>query len=150
MLNGGCGQWVWLCACFIECHVKNTEEEISEVLEDIKSQPITVKEANAIQQEIKEKQDTILTLKQRIKNSRQCVFDLQQRHEKKVAEIDEDCKDVNDSLRKLSSVVSEAKCIAVLDYNTLKKADSSVLNQLVQQTKIIKVYSRLTKTSQFC
>lgn len=130
---------MWLCTCFIECQVEGTKEKISEVLEEIKTQPMTAKEATAIHQRIKEKQDIVRTLKQRVEDARQGVFDLQRCHGKKVAEIDSDCKDVNDSLRKLSSIVSEAKCIALLDYNTSKRADPNVLNQLVQQTKMIKV-----------
>ena len=100
---------------------------------------MSAKEAKDLQQQIKEKQDTRSTLKQRVEEARQGVFDLQRRHGNIVDQIDRACKEVNDSLRRLSAIVPDGCCIPMLDYNTSRRADPAVLLQLLQQAKKIRV-----------
>ena len=116
-----------------------TKEKITELVEQIRTQPMSAREAQDLRQKIKEKHDTRLTLKQRVEEARQGVFDLQRRHSNIVSRVDKECKEVNDSLRRLSVMVPDGQCIPILDYNTSKRADPSVLHQLMHQAKSIKV-----------
>lgn len=128
----------------IETQVDVTKEMIGGLLEEIKSQPMSAREASELKQQIKEKQDTRLTLKQRVEEARQGVFDLQRRHGNMVSQVDAECKEVNDVLRRLSGIVPDGKCIPILNYNSSKRADPSVLQELMQQTRDIKVCATTT------
>lgn len=123
----------------IETQVDVTKEMIGGLIEEIKAQPMSAREASELRQQIKEKQDTRLTLKQRVEEARQGVFDLQRRHGNMVSQVDAECKEVNDVLRRLSGIVPDGGCIPILDYNSSKRADPTVLRELTQQTRDIKV-----------
>ena len=100
---------------------------------------MSAREATDLRQRIKEKQDIRLTLKKRVEEARNGVFDLQRRHGNIIVQVDKECKEVNDVLRKLSAVIPDGQYIPILDYNTTKRADPVVLQQLTKQAKNIKV-----------
>ncbi len=100
---------------------------------------MSAKEATDLRQRIKDRQDTRLTLKQRVEEARHGVFDLQRRHGNIIAQVDRECKEVNDCLRRMSAIIPDGQYIPILDYNTSKRADPIVLQQLSTQAKNIKV-----------
>lgn len=114
---------------------------IQELQEKIKKQPISSREAQQLRKEIKDKNDSLGKLLQMKQESLQRVNELQMMHNQSVYRIDMACREVNDQLRELTATIPDASCLTPLDYNTSKRADVSVLNQLAEQAKAIKVGS---------
>jgi len=54
--------------------------------------------------------------------------------------LDNECRQVNDKLRRLAAVLPDATTLPPVDYNTSKRADPEVLQKLVNHAKILKVY----------
>ena len=54
--------------------------------------------------------------------------------------IDNECRQVNDKLRRLVAVLPDASSLAAVDYDTSKRADPEVLQTLVSHAKKLKVY----------
>ena len=57
-----------------------------------------------------------------------------------VTVIDNECRQVNDKLRRLVAVLPDASSLAPVDYDTSKRADPEVLQTLVSHAKKLKVY----------
>lgn len=121
-----------------ELQILSSKEKAVELIEYIKTQPMSAKEAQELHQKIKDKQDTRDTMKKRVHEDRENISELQMKHNRMVSAIDKACKEVNDTLRRLVCLVNDAACIQPMDYNTSKRADPGVLTQLLQQSKIIK------------
>ena len=123
----------------IEAKIASTKSHISELQDHIKTQPMSANVAKKLRKEMKEKQDSLSKMYQSRDEAYQRVGELQMIHNQSVSKIDTICRQVNDSLRKLTALLPDASCVTPLDYNTSKRADPGVLIQLVEQNKRIKV-----------
>ena len=70
----------------------------------------------------------------------QSVFKLVLPLPRSVTLIDNECRQVNDKLRRLVAVLPDASSLAAVDYDTSKRADPEVLQTLVSHAKKLKVY----------
>lgn len=59
--------------------------------------------------------------------------------------IDDECRQVNDKLRRLVAVLPDASSLAPVDYDTSKRADPEVLQTLVSHAKRLKVYYKQSR-----
>ena len=118
-----------------------TQEKTRELEEQVRQQPMSSMEARKLKQRVKDDRETVAKLRAMVEECNQRVSELQMQHNQSVFAIDKKCREVNDKLRKLATIVPDAASLPTMDYDTSKRADPVVLNQLVAQTKTIKVRS---------
>ena len=114
---------------------------MAELIEHIKNQPMSAKEAKELRQDIQEKKDSIQKMQYQTNEALKRINELQMTHNQSVLKIDEACQMVNSRLRELTAILPESACLldVLLDYNSSKRADISVLEQLQEQSRLIKV-----------
>jgi DNA repair exonuclease SbcCD ATPase subunit len=131
------------CACDqeikqIKQFVDDLKNEIANVQETIKHQAMSAREALELKKTISDRIDSLEKTKQMMEENHQRIQELQMSHNQSIRKIDDSCRTFNDHLRGLIAKLPRADCIHLLDYNSSKRADLNVLNQLVIQVKEIK------------
>jgi len=131
-----------LLAC---CIIKNFYDV--HIQAKIKEQPISAEEAHKLKEQEYQLQYAIAQSEQETKRSYQSVAELQMLHNRSIQEIEQARQDINDKLRRITSLImpwsSILPCpkLPLIDYDTSKRADCEVFKNLMDQAKYLKVYS---------
>ena len=108
-------------------------------------------EARKLKQTIRDYRETVAKLRVMADEGSQQRSELQMQHNQSVLSIDKNSREVNDKLRKLSAIVPDAASLPTLDYDGSKRAEPVVLNQLMAQSKLIRVcYAQLSRLQIAC
>lgn len=115
------------------------------IQDKIKEQPMSAEEAYKMKEQEYQLQYSIAQSEQETKRSYQCVAELQMSHNRSIQEIERARQQVNDKLRKITSLMvpwsSTLPCpeLSLIDYDTSKRADCEVFKSLMDQAKYLKV-----------
>lgn len=111
----------------------------------IKEQPISAEEAYKLKEQEYQLQYAIAQSEQETKRHYQCVAELQMSHNRSIQEIEQARQQINDKLRRVTSLIlpwaSTLHCpeLPLVDYDTSKRDDSEVFKSLLDQAKYLKV-----------
>lgn len=111
----------------------------------IKEQPISAEEAYKLKEQEYQLQYAIAQSEQETKRHYQCVAELQMSHNRSIQEIEQARQQINDKLRRVTSLIlpwaSTLQCpeLPLVDYDTSKRDDSEVFKSLLDQAKYLKV-----------
>ena len=111
----------------------------------IKEQPISAEEAYKLKEQEYQLQYAIAQSEQETKRCYQCVAELQMSHNRSIQEIEQARQQINDRLRRITSLMlpwtSTLQCpeLPLIDYDTSKRDDCEVFKSLMDQAKYLKV-----------
>lgn len=122
----------------LEVQIDATIEKMKQLEEQVRSQPISAKEAQVILQKREETQHELNKQKQLYESNLQKLSELQMEHNKIVAVIDKDCQLINDKMRRLSTMLPDAARLVPPNYDISNRSDPEAMKQLMKHCRELK------------
>ena len=111
----------------------------------IQEQPISAEEAHKLKEQEFQLQYAIAHNEQETKRSYQCVAEFQMCYNRSIQQIDKARQQINDKLRKVTSLMASWSTtmsypnLSLIDYDSNKRSSYEVIKNLMDQAKSIKV-----------
>jgi len=112
----------------------------------IQEQPISAEEAHKLKEQEYQLQYAIAHNEQETKRSYQCVAEFQMCYNRSIQQIDKARQQINDKLRKVTSLMASWSStvthpnLSLIEYDSNKRSSYDVIKNLMEQAKSIKVW----------